>query len=858
MAAEAASERHQRVKQVFLDALEAPRGRRAAVVATACAGDEDLRREVLELFLVHGEPDPVLDVPLDGTEALAELALAPGVELGSWRLVEELGRGGMGVVFRAEREGREVALKVLEAGALSPEVRERFRLEAEILQRLDHPGIARVLDAGETERAGGVTHPWIAMELVVGRRLLDHVRDRVLTIEARLLLMADVADAVQHAHARGVVHCDLKPGNIVVRADGRPVVLDFGIARLVTGEERPREFETRTGQLVGTPQYMSPEQVQAEPAGVGTPADVYALGVILYELLSGQVPYEASSVSLHRAVISILTSEPKPLGHIVPALRGPVERIVACALEKEPRHRYPDAGALADDLRRVLAGRPVRARGPGLARRVVRWSRRRQRLAAVLAGVTLLAALLGALYVGARIDVPRAQVLATYREAETLVAESIPLLYERERTADSMRQVIDRLTRARALIGAVPALSHRDILVRRLEKDLGTAYMLLGELAWDVAAARQAVVTLEHASDTRYDADRSHLADQQVTQLGDGLVPPSELMGLRAGAHLGAYRLWGEPVHLHQAWALARFGLDADRALQADPRAPAGAREARAHLVGYACNALAEIATELAHFRDSPAAARAATAWSDSAWRRRDDFRYDWTAYGSLLYERGRAFLALGALAGDRAALDSAAVYLAACVDYRGPERPRIHAETRAALARLAAARAALEPGRRAEHLRRSQQELEAAHGTLARTAATAPQLAWLRAEQADVFVALALALGDPAVLDSARARLEETTEHFPPTSLPRQASLQWLRLGRLAAARHALTGDPAARAAAEGDFARARALARSRNDSLVLVLADRETRAHPPAGGTPPPGRSRPAPPRATAGWRP
>ena len=334
-----AIERHQRMKAIFLDALEAPRGRRAAVVAAACAGDEDLRREVLELFLVHGEPDPVLDAPLNGAEALADLALSPGMVVGPYRLAEELGRGGMGVVYRAERDGHEVALKVLEAGALSAEARERFRLEADILRRLDHPGIARVLDVGEAERADGITHPWIAMERVVGRRLLDHARERVLTIEARLQLMADVADAVQHAHARGIVHCDLKPGNIVVRVDARPVVLDFGIARLITGEERPREFETRTGQLVGTPQYMSPEQVQAESAGVGTPSDVYSLGVILYELLTGRVPYEASSVSLHRAVISILTSEPMPLGRIVPALKGPVERIVAHALEKDARHR---------------------------------------------------------------------------------------------------------------------------------------------------------------------------------------------------------------------------------------------------------------------------------------------------------------------------------------------------------------------------------------------------------------------------------------------------------------------------------------------------------------------------------------
>jgi hypothetical protein len=625
----------------------------------------------------------------------------------------------------------------------------------------------------------------------------------------------------------------------------------------VAGDERPSEFETRTGQLVGTPQYMSPEQVQAEAAGVGPASDVYSIGVILYELLTGRVPYEASSVSLHRAVVSILTCEPAPIGRIVPALRGPIERIVACALEKQPRHRYADAGALADDLRRHLEGRSVRARGPGLARRVMRWSRHRQRLAAALAGLVGLAALLGALLLGARLDVPRERILAAYRDAETLVAESLPLLYERERTAESMRQVIDRLTRARTLVGSVPALAHRDILVRRLEKDLGTAYMLLGELAWDVGAARQAVVTFAHAGDTRYDADRSHLADQQVAQLGDGFVPPAELHGLRAGAHLGAYRLWGEPVHLHDAWAFAHRGLAAHRALQADPRVPAGERAAADRRLGYACNSLTELGTEIARFRDSAAAAQEATAWSDSAWARRDGFRYDWTAYGSLLFERGRAYLALGELAGRRAALDTAAVYLHACLDYRGPERPRIHAETREALARLASARAALEPERRAEHLRASLAELLAAHRALSRTAATPAQLAWLRAEQAEVFTGLALALHDPAALDSARARLDEAADQFPPTSFPRHASFQWLRLGHWEAARHALTGTPGALAAARIDFAHARSLARTRNDSLVLVRAEREQGAL--AAAEPSARHPRPrAAQRRDAGWRP
>ena len=170
-----ARSRHERVKQLFMDALDAPRARRAAFLAGACEGDEQLRREVLELFLLHGEADSVLDSPLDGAGALAGLSDPVGATIGPYRLVRELGRGGMGVVHLAEKEGQAFAIKLLGAGAVSPELRERFRLEAEILGRLDHDGIARVVDMGEVLGAGGVPQPWIAMEFVDGRPLHEAI-----------------------------------------------------------------------------------------------------------------------------------------------------------------------------------------------------------------------------------------------------------------------------------------------------------------------------------------------------------------------------------------------------------------------------------------------------------------------------------------------------------------------------------------------------------------------------------------------------------------------------------------------------------------------------------------------------------
>src|SRR5262245_50698893 len=208
--------RHEQVKALFLGALDSPRGKRAAYLAEACRGDEKLHQEVLELFFLHGENDSMLDAPLDGASALAGLAEPPDGCVGTYRLIRELGRGGMGVVHLAERDGKPCAVKLLVAGALSPEVRERFRLEAEILGRLHHEGIARMFEVGETPGPGGVTQPWIAMEYVEGRPLLEHADAAMLTLEERLELLATVCDAVQHAHARGIVHRDLKPSNILV------------------------------------------------------------------------------------------------------------------------------------------------------------------------------------------------------------------------------------------------------------------------------------------------------------------------------------------------------------------------------------------------------------------------------------------------------------------------------------------------------------------------------------------------------------------------------------------------------------------------------------------------------------------
>jgi predicted Ser/Thr protein kinase len=825
--------RHERVKRLFLEALDLAPGRRAAFLSRVCVGDAELHREVLELFLLHGDQDPVLDAPLDGGQALEGLAAADEGSVGPYRLLRELGRGGMGVVHLAARAGQEVALKVLAAGALSPEVRERFRLEAEILRRLEHPGIARLLEVGSAPGPGGIPRPWIAMEHVEGLPLLGYAEDRHLSLEGRLRLMVAVCEAVHHAHAHGVVHRDLKPPNILVRPDGRPVVLDFGVARLLVGDERPTELATRMGQLLGTPQYMSPEQVQADPAAVGPASDVYSLGVILYELVSGQVPYEASSVSLHRAVVSILTAEPRPVGQLAPAARGALERIVGMAIEKDPRLRYPDAGALADDLRRRLEGRSVRARGPGLTRRVLRWSRRRRWLAASLVLALVAGAVSLAWRLGGERAVPLARIRAVYLEAESLMAQADPILYYGERSPERLREVVELLSRSRSILGEVPPLRHHDALMRRLQKDLGTAEMLLGELTWDVRPASQAVVTLERARATPTALAPGAFDDLQVPELGRVEVTDAELLSLLATAQTSLYQLWGRAGHLDQAVrnAVASMAQHRRRAAEFRAQGLVGPYGGVGNRLAYAFNQLAEVHTNLARFRRSPSVAEQAVAWSDSAYRLREAFSQDWPALGSLLFERARAFRTLGEITRQPPAFDSASRYMAECAPYRGPDRPRIFAESREESARLALALAELKasPRERLPLLRAAFHDLDTARVALARVGASAPQVAWLRALEATPLVELARATGNAAWLDSADQRLRETEGAFSATSLPRQASSHWLRRGIASRARFELLGTPEALASARASLEYARELAHARRDSLVQERVDRE-----------------------------
>ncbi|MBL8880844.1 MAG: serine/threonine protein kinase, partial [Phycisphaerales bacterium] len=290
-----------------------------------------------------------------------------GARVGPYVVQSLIGQGGMGAVYEAlhERTRQTVALKLLLAAVATPERLRRFEFEQQVLARLEHPGIARILHADTADLGGGV-QPYFAMELVRGESLIDYSRSHNLTILQRLNLIVRVADALHYAHQRGVIHRDLKPSNIVVNECGEPKILDFGIARLSADGARSAIVSTQIGQLVGTLPYMSPEQASGDADLVDVRSDIYSLGVVAYELLSDRLPLDVRRLWIADAVQKIREEEPPRLGGISRAFRGDIDTIVRKALAKNKEHRYASANEFAADIRRHLNHEPITARRPTL------------------------------------------------------------------------------------------------------------------------------------------------------------------------------------------------------------------------------------------------------------------------------------------------------------------------------------------------------------------------------------------------------------------------------------------------------------------------------------------------------------
>ena len=396
---------------LFREACELPEDQRAAFLDGRCGQDAELRRHVEAMLARDAEELPAdAESPLPVHAVLSDLARAaesidpeplPEV-IGGYRIVRLLAEGGMGVVYEAEQEQprRRVALKVAKVSGAMGERAQRFALEAQLLARLEHPGIARIIEAGTTGTEAGA-RPFFAMEFVEGQPLTDFAVAHLQTSGDKLALMVSVCDAVGYAHRQGVIHRDLKPDNVFVDAEGRPKVLDFGVAKVQAAAGfGAATLRTEAGRVLGTLGYMAPEQLGGETEGLGPAADVYSLGVMLYELLTGRLPHDLTAATPTRALAIVSTTEAPLLGVVRPEYRGDIEALVAKALEKDPRHRYADAVALQADLERLLRGEPTLARPAGPLQRLAKWTRRRPAQATAVFGLfAALAAVAGVLVV---------------------------------------------------------------------------------------------------------------------------------------------------------------------------------------------------------------------------------------------------------------------------------------------------------------------------------------------------------------------------------------------------------------------------------------------------------------------------
>jgi tetratricopeptide (TPR) repeat protein len=341
--------------------------------------------------------------------------------IGRYRIIRLLGEGGMGAVYEAEQDQprRRVAIKVVKAAWASPSTLQRFELETESLGRLHHVGIAQIYEAGSAETPLGV-QPFFAMELIHGEPVVQYADVHHLDTRQRLALMVQVCEAAHHAHQRGIIHRDLKPGNILVDESGQPKILDFGLAR-ATDSDAQVTRQTDVGQLLGTLAYMSPEQVLADPLLIDTRSDVYALGIILYQLLARKFPYILPR-EIHDVVHTIRNVDPAPLSSVNHNYRGDIETIVAKALEKDKARRYASAADLAADIQRYLSDQPIAAKPASTLYQLQKFALRHKALVAA-AGAVLAVLVLG--IVASTWEAVRARRAEAVAKQESAIAQAV-------------------------------------------------------------------------------------------------------------------------------------------------------------------------------------------------------------------------------------------------------------------------------------------------------------------------------------------------------------------------------------------------------------------------------------------------
>lgn len=536
-------------QEIFQRGCTMPVAECPRILEAECQGDSELR-DFVERMLRHDASGmgEFLCTPAPG---------APDNELlrqiGHYEIVRQIGVGGMGVVYEARQEHphRTVALKVLQLAFPVPEALRRFQLESEVLGRLQHPGIAQIYEAATAEIAtsdGAVMRrPFFAMELVTGEPLDRYAEQHKLDTRARLELVARVCDAVQHAHQKGVIHRDLKPGNILVDASGQPKILDFGVARASDPEMQTLTVHTEPGRLLGTLAYMSPEQISGGGAAVDTRVDVYALGVVLYELLSGRRPYDLANRSVAECARIICETEPPSLRSLNRQLAGDIETIVEKACAKERQRRYQSAAELAADLRAYLRDEPIQARPASRMYHLHKFARRNRGLVAGLA-VSVVALIAG--LVGTTAGMFQAATQRDEARAASAEAAAVSQFLQDTLTSPGPDQALGRVVTVREILDRAAAnlassFADQPTVRARLHHTIGATYKGLGEYDLALSHVREAHATYAHALGAEHARTLNALCE-----LGDVLrerkeLPQAEVL-LREG--LAAARRADRPV----------------------------------------------------------------------------------------------------------------------------------------------------------------------------------------------------------------------------------------------------------------------------------------------------------------------
>ncbi len=665
----------QRVEQVCIAALERGEAERGAYVAAACAGDAELQREVNSLLLEQIRAERFMEssaievaakrLALE-EESLRVASSMVGQTVTYYRIVAKLGAGGMGEVYRAVRADgvyeKQVAVKLIRSGFGSEYFLDRFRNERQILARLDHPGIARLLDGGATEEG----LPFIVMEYVDGIPIDQYCEKLRLSVAERLKLFRNVCLAVQYAHQNLILHRDLKPGNILVTSSGDVKLLDFGIAKITDADEKHLATAAQATVLpMMTPEFASPEQIRNE--SMTTASDIYSLGVILYKLLCGRLPFRTNGAAPHEVARAICETDPAKPSSVIPDARGAddsadgnalrlrggksgariagdLDNIVLKALRKEPARRYASVEQLSEDIARYLEGRPVLAHKATLRYRAGKFVRREKKIvtAALLVLLSLTGGLIAALWEAHLAQVQRARAEQRFSDVRSLANS---LMFD---VNDAIRG-LPGSTAARELVVS-KALTYLDSLAKEsngdfsLQSELATAYERVGEVqgsfdSANVGDTAQALTSLEKAvAIRRAIAVEEHDSHDSLTSLANTY----EMLGLMLSS-TGQYQ---DALEYAQKAVQIEEGFDRAGSPAADEEGLAGAY----YVLGVAQHDLGDFQGSLSSLRKS-AAIRETIATTDPALDAQVRTRLSGTygEIGTVFSDMGRAAEAIAA-----------------------------------------------------------------------------------------------------------------------------------------------------------------------------------------------------------------